>query len=229
MPSVPDLLKMEVVGLKQVEDVLRALPRALSEDVLVDGLKAGAREIQRAAQANAADDPALAAAIVVRKANKRQLRAGTGQVIVALASKKLAGGERQAGWRGHFREFGTSPHLIWARGARPEGGKGTPGKALRTALRRINKASRAGVEASGAFSAQSIERARALVTAAGKILGPVVHHPGHRARPFLRPAAASAAPAAVEAVRKRLAVTVLKAAERARRGFARLRGKKLAE
>ena len=195
---------MEVLGLKEFEAALRSLPASLTEDVLVDVLKAGGQEIRQVAQALTADDHELSVSIVVRKANKRQLRAGTGAVVVALKSKP-------GGWRGHFREFGTSPHLIWAKGA-----KGAIDKAARRMLRKLNKQSRA----SGGPS-------KALVTATGQVLGPVVHHPGQRARPFLRPAAATAFPAAVEAIRKRLGVTIVKAAERAHKGFARLRGKRL--
>ena len=67
---------------------------------------------------------------------------------------------------------------------------------------------------------------RVLANKAGDVFGLVVNHPGHQARPFMRPAFDSAGNRAIEAFRRRMIVNVDKATARMAAGKVRLRGKR---
>ena len=193
-----------LLGLDDVKRALKELPRQLTKDVLVDALLAAAKPIVAQARLRSLDDPELSGAIVARKATKRALRGGGGQVQIGI--------KRPVSSRAHFREFGVSPHLIEA-----------------TALQRVKRKRlrrQFGDITYGELARKLGTTATAVLAnpATGVVFGPRVHHPGHAARPYLRPALAAAGDDAIRAFGVRIKAGVEKAAERAAGGFVRLRG-----
>jgi len=151
--------------------LLDQLPKTLERNIIRGGLRAGAKVIQQQAKANVPVDSGQ-----LRRAIGIGTRAEGGRLSAYV---KLRG---PGSYLGPFIEYGVSPHLIkiadearpirnTRRGPRPLG------------IGTINKMV-----------------ARGSLVIGGNFVGPMVHHPGHAAKPFLRPALDQKAREAVNAM-----------------------------
>ncbi|MBK6720194.1 MAG: HK97 gp10 family phage protein [Sphingomonadales bacterium] len=151
--------------------LLDQLPKNLERNIIRGGLRAGAKVIQQQARANV---PVESGQL------RRAIGIGTRTEGARLSSYvKLRG---PGSYIGHFIEYGVSPHLIKvAEEARPI--RNTRRGPRRLSMGTINKMV-----------------ARGSLVIGGNFVGPMVHHPGHAPKPFLRPALDQKAQEAVAAM-----------------------------
>jgi HK97 gp10 family phage protein len=162
------------ISLKGGPELLRLLdelPRNLERNVIRGGLRAGAKVIQQQAKAN----------VPVKTGQlKRAIGIGTRTKGSMLASYvKLRG---PGSYLGLFIEYGVAPHLISVTDTdRPV--RDTRHGPRKVSIGTINKMVKRGSLKIGEH-----------------FVGPVVMHPGHAAKPFLRPALEQKAEEAVNAM-----------------------------
>ena len=162
------------IALKGGPELLRfldELPKNLERNVIRGGLRAGAKVIQQQAKAN----------VPVKTGQlKRAIGIGTRTDGSRLSSYvKLRG---SGSYLGLFIEYGVAPHLISvAEEDRPV--SATRHGPRKVSIGTINK---------------MVKRGSLVI--GGNFVGPVVMHPGHAAKPFLRPALDQKAEEAVNAM-----------------------------
>lgn len=167
-----------IVGGRQLDDLLQALPGKIQKNIQRTALRAGA-------------------AVYLEEVKQRipvssgQLRASarvTSRVQGATVSASVKVGNFVA-WYAHLVEFGTRPHYISVGDEDRGRGRGIGRRG--SAARRETLASLSTVN-------------RRALRIGANFVGPSVHHPGTRARPFMRPAADAGFSPAVQAYTKKL-------------------------
>lgn len=180
-------LQYRVSGLRDLDEALKQFPAKLQRKYLARALRAGAKIIQQQAQANApVKTGALRRNIVVRSAPRN---GAAGRVAVGIRAAKKIGSrttstgkvrsvfdKRGDAFYGRFVEGGTKPHMI----------------------PRLSKRDRAAART-------VLGKGTASVLKIGGRFVSVVHHPGAKSKPFLRPALESSPPRVLAAFRDELA------------------------
>ncbi len=151
--------------------MLDELPKNLERNVIRGGLRAGAKVIQQQAKAN----------VPVKTGQlKRAIGIGTRTEGARLSSYvKLRG---KGSYLGPFIEYGVAPHLISVSDA------DKPVRETRRGPRKV-----------GMGTINKMVK-RGSLKIGENFIGPVVMHPGHAAKPFLRPALDQKAEEAVNAM-----------------------------
>lgn len=171
---------VHVKGLDELQKFLDALPAKMEANVMRSALRAGAQVIAQEAKANVpVDTGRLRDSIRVTTRSRRgtvyaSVKAGSKDTKKKV-SEKRGGGisvSYENAWYAHFVEYGTAPHFI--------GTKFAKGLVLRS-----NKRATSGF-------------AKRWMNVGVVVEG--VHHPGSKAKPFMRPAMDSRAQAALLAV-----------------------------
>lgn len=171
-----------VKGLKETLDVLAQLGPRIERQAIRSGLTAAAGVVRDDARARIARKTGLTSR-AIRSGSPRQLQNGSYSISVSVSGNKHA-------FLGLFIEYGVSPHLIKVREEDKPTITTRRGE-RKMSMRMINRG----------FNAGSLRIGEQFV-------GPVVHHPGFAARPFLRPALEAKASEAVEAMRIKIVAVV---------------------
>ena len=158
-------------GGPELLQLLNELPKNLERNVIRGGLRAGAKVIQQQAKTNVA---------VKTGQLKRAIGIGTRTDGAKLSSYvKLRG---KGSYLGLFIEYGVAPHLISVSDA------DIPVRETRHGPRKVG------------IGTMNKMLKRGSLKIGENFVGPVVMHPGHAAKPFLRPALEQKAEAAVTAM-----------------------------
>jgi HK97 gp10 family phage protein len=176
-----------IKGLSALNKMLETLPGKLQTNIMRGALRAGARPIVLQARANIHS-------ISYRLARSIRVSVSTrgGRVVARIVSGGTkAGIENRPIWV----EFGTRPHLLMVRESdKPINVRASvrAGRTVRASMTTINRA----VRQLGSLKIGT------------QFVGPVLHHPGARPYPFMRPAldqrAAEAAVAVGNYIKERL-------------------------
>lgn len=153
-----------VRGLKELDAYLAALPEKMQKQVYRQALTAAAAPIRAEARLLARRQSGKMAA-AIGTGSPRQNSDGTFQISVRLDPKK------PHGFLGIFHEYGVRPHLISVTEADKPTTTKRDGRVVALSIKTINKRVASGSLVIGKH-----------------FVGPVVHHPGHSAHPFMRPA-----------------------------------------
>jgi len=158
-------------GGPELLQLLDQLPKNLERNVIRGGLRAGAKVIQQQAKAN----------VPVKTGQlKRAIGIGTRTDGAKLSSYvKLRG---KGSYLGLFIEYGVAPHLISVTEA------DVPVRQTRHGPRKVS------------ISTMNKMLKRGSLKIGENFVGPVIMHPGHAAKPFLRPALDQKAEEAVTAM-----------------------------
>jgi hypothetical protein len=188
---VADLV--HVKGLAQLQTFLSTLPVKMEKNIMRGALRAGAKPILADAKMRVRKRSGATAASM-----RISTMARGGRVIARVIAGKATYGNVPI-----WLEYGTRPHLISV------GDENKPinarlsarrGSLVRVSIATMNRAA----------------RALGSLVIGGRFVGPVIHHPGSRAFPFMRPAADARATDAVVAtgryIRTRLTKSGLSAA-----------------
>jgi hypothetical protein len=151
--------------------LLDELPKNLERNVIRGGLRAGAKVIQQQAKAN-----------VSVKTGKLKKAIGIGTRVEGSKLSSYVKLRGSGSYLGLFIEYGVAPHLISVSDADKQVRK-TPGGRQAVSIGTINKMVKRG----------SLKIGQSFV-------GPLIMHPGHAAKPFLRPALDQKAEEAVNAM-----------------------------
>jgi HK97 gp10 family phage protein len=164
-----------IIGGKQLFDFLQTLPVKVERNIMRAALRAGAAVLREEARNNVPVKDGLL---------RKSIRVTTGSKngIVTAAVKT----DRRIAFYAHMVEYGTKPHLISVNDAeRPINWRRTKklGRVSYFAMKTIN---------------------RHVLKIGNHFVGPTVAHPGARPSPFMRPAFDEKAPAAINAVKKKI-------------------------
>lgn len=167
-----------ISGGRELQELLDTLPGKLQKNINRAGLRAGAAVLLREVKTRIP---------VGTGALSRSARITT-RAKGAEVSASVKVGNAQA-WYAHLVEFGTRPHFIKVSDAERGAGRGIGRRG--TAARQETMASMRTVN-------------RRVLQIGANFVGPTVHHPGHRAQPFMRPTADDKLPEAIAAVKERI-------------------------
>lgn len=185
---------MRLSGAKELEDLLKRLPRDLAVEALEKAALAGATVIRNEARRRAPIGPGGGKDWKGRPKRPGQLRRSISVIKVRVSSGAFSysvGLRRKSrAFYGRFLEFGAGPHIISVRTARDFTGK------------RHNRPVfyAAGEKVTG-------RKSMALVLASGQFRD-LVRHPGVPARPWLRPALDEGRGKAIAAMGESLAASI---------------------
>jgi HK97 gp10 family phage protein len=166
-------------GGAELAALLEAVPRKWGQKVLRNGARAGAVVVQKKAKEK-----------VHRKSGKlaRAIKVSSridGDLIVARV--RVKGGKGSHAFLGPFLEYGVAPHLIQVHdddlAMTPATTKKGRPLARKTRIGKLN---------------QMVKRGSLVIN--GTFVGPFVHHPGHPAFPFMRPALDEGGQEAINAI-----------------------------
>lgn len=167
-----------VKGLKELDAFLAALPKKLETGAYRAGLTAAARVIADEAKVRVPRKTGKLAK-AIGSSSPRKNQDGTFSISVRVRGPNEKGGNSHA-FLGLFHEYGVRPHLIASTGK----GEG------RVAVKKAK-------DGTGTIDAKVLKIGDRYVSG-------VVSHPGHAARPFMRPALDAKWLEAVEAFRVRI-------------------------
>ena len=107
---------IQIKGLAELQRALDQLPAQIEANIMRGGLRAGAKVLAKAAQANAAALPGAGAlAESVRFGAKLDKRAGKLQAYARAGGKSKKGSGKANVFYAHMVEYGTAAHIITAR------------------------------------------------------------------------------------------------------------------
>jgi HK97 gp10 family phage protein len=166
-----------VSGLADLDKYLSALPKNMQKGAYRAGLTAAAAVVRDEARLRAPKQTGQMAKSI-KSGSARQNQDGTFSIRVGLYDAK-SGGNNDA-YLGLFHEYGVRPHLIALTGK----GEG------RVAVRKA---------AEGTGTVQN-----GVMKIGDRYVSGVIHHPGHAAHPFMRPALDAKAEEAIKAFATRI-------------------------
>jgi HK97 gp10 family phage protein len=174
-----------VKGLAELHTALQQIPVELETKVMTGALRAGAKVIQAAAQAEA---PSASGALRGSIRVKMLTKIG-GEARWRLRAQILAG--NKDAYYAHMIEGGTQPHLI-AASARVQ-------RQTRKGMKDVSLRKMTSMIETGTLQTRSRGGSKVLVIG-GNFVGTAVMHPGIKANDFMHRAFASSSDAAISAV-----------------------------
>lgn len=167
-----------VGGGRELQELLNTLPGKMQKNINRAGLRAGAAALLPAVKQN----------IPVDQGDLRDSARVTSRAKGAEVSASVKVGNKKA-WYANLVEYGTKPHYIKVSDVDRGPGRGIGRRG--TAARRETLASIRTVN-------------RRVLQIGANFVGPSVHHPGTRPRPFMRPAIDENFPQVIQAVTKKI-------------------------
>lgn len=172
---------MPVKGLRELDAYLNAFPRNMQRQAYRSALTAAAKPIRDEARIRAPKQTGKMAK-AIRTGSPKQNADGTFSIFISVDGN-------DHGFLGLFHEYGVAPHYINPGDATTTGGKSMSARLLTRAARRG--------EVMGDAETQTLRINNNVITGG-------VFHPGHIARPFMRPALDAKAGEAVQAFAQRI-------------------------